>query len=130
MKVTYEIKRPKASGETAQIELTPGKPQTFALYYNDDEEPLKWSAPFPLPQMGDQIKITMNGIGPATVVGFFEEGGYVGVMTKATNPPKWLVEQRQRDRNRPDFANQPQWYKDGIGCEFGAEIALFQGVDE
>jgi hypothetical protein len=124
MKVAYDIARPKASGTTIEIELTTGKAQIFALYYNDDGDLLKWSASFPLPQAGDHITITMNGIGPAVVVGFFEENGYVGVMTKATNPPKWLVDQRKRDKERQDWESKPKWYRDGIGCVFGVEVAL------
>ena len=123
MKQAFMIDRPKASGETVEQEMCTGKVQTFALYYTHDGEPLKWSASFPLPNLGDQIRITMNGIGPAVVVGFFYQEGFLGVMTQALTPPRWLVEQRKRDRLRSDFFTKPQWYQNGIGCEFGAEIA-------
>jgi len=43
------------------------------------------------------------------------------ITTLPENPPKWLVEQNKRDsKNRV----RPQWMREGIGCEFGAEIAL------
>jgi hypothetical protein len=83
------------------------------------------SAPFPLPAIGTRIYITMNNIGWATVEGFFAEGGYLGVMTKAENPPEWLRQQRQRAATRYT-PETPEWLKRGIGCEFGAEIALEQ----
>lgn len=124
-RTAFLIQRPTASGQTITVTHDDGKTQTFAEYRTKDEESLKWSAKFPLPQIGDEIVITMNSIGPATVVGFFMEHGYVGVMTRATNPPKWLREQNKRDREEPARrAGKPQWWIDGIGCEFGAEIKL------
>lgn len=80
---------------------------------------LGWSNPLPLPMIGDHIDITMNSIGRARVEGYFMEGGYVGVMTKALYPPKWLVQQRKEVP-----ADAPQWIRDGIGCEFGREISI------
>lgn len=94
----------------------------FRNYRTAEGELLKWSALFPLPTLGQRIRITMNGIGDAEVVGFFKEEGYVGVMTKALNPPSWLKEQRARERELTCYAALPQWRKDGIGCEFGAEV--------
>jgi hypothetical protein len=106
--------------------LTPAgvKDEGFALYDFEGER-LRWSAPFPLPAIGTRIYITMNSIGWATVEGFFAEDGYLGVMTKAENPPQWLLEQRQRAATRYT-PETPEWLKRGIGCEFGAEIALKQ----
>lgn len=100
------------------------KDDGFALY-DSGEERLRWSAPFPLPAIGTRIYITMNSIGWATVEGFFAEDGYLGVMTKAENPPEWLRQQRQRAATRYT-SETPEWLKRGIGCEFGAEIALEQ----
>ena len=54
----------------------------------------------------------------------FVDYGYVGVMTRAEDPPQWLREQRLRDQANPRHADKPDWWKQGIGCEFGAEIAL------
>jgi hypothetical protein len=42
-------------------------------------------------------------------------------MTRATNPPLWL--RRQNRQSAKDMAN-PLWMREGIGCEFGTEIAL------
>lgn len=91
-------------------------------YRTANGEILKWSAVFPLPALGQRIRLTMNGIGEAEVVGFFKEEGFVGVMTKALNPPERLKKQRARERESAAFVNLPQWRKDGIGCEFGSEV--------
>jgi hypothetical protein len=83
---------------------------------------LKWSGPKDPPAIGQEIRISMNGIGPAIVKGYFSSEGWLGVMTLALDPPAWLLKQRERDRQDPRFATRPQWWKDGIGCEFGTEI--------
>lgn len=96
----------------------------FAVYMDENGNPLKWSANFPLPEIGSRVYIILNRIGWAVVKGYFAEAGYLGVMTLATNPPKWLRDQRKRNQKDPRFVNSPDWVKEGIGCEFGAEIQL------
>jgi hypothetical protein len=115
MKAKFFIDMPTAAGV---------KDDGFALY-DSGEERLRWSAPFPLPAIGSRIFITMNSIGWASVEGFFAEDGYVGVMTKAEDPPQWLRDQRERVATRYT-SETSEWLKRGIGCEFGAEIALEQ----
>lgn len=92
---------------------------------------LLWSADFPLPKVGSRVFINMNHIGWAEVKGYFESdtqhGAYLGVMTKATNPPAWLKAQ-QRDTAKD--MSKPQWMRDGIGCEFGTEIRLSNPNDK
>jgi len=114
MKAQFLIEMPTPAGV---------KDEGFALYDFGDQR-LKWSAPFPLPALGTRVYITMNNIGWASIEGFFAEDGYVGVMTRAEDPPQWLREQRLRDRANPRHADKPDWWKQGIGCEFGAEITL------
>lgn len=117
MKAKFFIERPTFTGEAQ------GK-QGMTVYTTAEGESLLWSGKgFPLPNIGAQVRITMNNIGPAEVVGYFQEEGYLGVMTRAANPPQWLKDQRERDRKNPRHADKPQWWKDGIGCEFGTEIA-------
>jgi hypothetical protein len=110
----FMIGRPKASGK---------KDGHCAIYYTHDEEPLKWSAPFPLPNIGVVIRNTNNGIGPAEVVGYFQKEGYLGLMTKPLNPPEWLVKQQRDQKSMEGYDSLPNWRKNGIGCQFGAEIA-------
>ncbi len=90
----------------------------FTVYVTQDGEELKWSAKFPLPAIGSRVRITLNSIGPAVVKGYFSSAGFLGVMTKATKPPKWLVAQQKRD------TSNIAWIREGIGCEFGSEIIL------
>lgn len=97
------------------------KPDSFALYQSGAEM-LKWSAPFPLPNVGDRVYILLNSIRWATVKGYFSEAGFLGCMTLAENPPEWLRKQRKREEKSD--RDQPQWVRDGIGCEFGAELSL------
>ena len=100
--------------------------EKFGIYINDRQQPLQWSADFPLPEIGSRIFIAMNSIGWAKVMGYLESDHFLGVMTKATKPPVWLRKQLSRDRKeaRSSAKPHPQWMLDGIGCEFGNELRL------
>lgn len=103
------------------------KPTTTSdphTYINAEGRQLKWSATFPLPEIGARIHITMNRIGPAIVKGYFEAGDpakavWLGVMTKATKPPAYLKRQQAEAKKDPTL---PEWMRSGIGAEFGSEI--------
>lgn len=104
--------------------------QDVLVYKDQDGNELVWAAAFPMPKVGDKVTITMNGIGPAIVKGYFavypapdyeyDRTIFVGVMTLATKPPAWLKRQNKEDQKN---LNKPRWIRDGIGCEFGTEIA-------
>lgn len=83
-----------------------------------DGRPLKWSGSVPPPSIGSEIHVTMNGIGPAIVTGYFESEGWLGIMMLPINPPKWLVQQRKSNRTSGGLP----WQKAGIGCVFGVEF--------
>lgn len=123
MQETFFIPKPVPTGVTVtRKSLDQGREDlVFPSYQTADGRLLMWSGDFDLPEIGQRIYITMNGIGWAIVVGYFECEGYLGVMTKPTKPPKWL-----RKRNREDALDmsKPEWYRRGIGCEYGTEIAL------
>jgi hypothetical protein len=74
-----------------------------------------WSGKLAPPAVGEKIEITMNGIGEATVTGYFAEEGWLGVRFRAHNPPEWYVKQNGRDC---------------IGHAFGVEIASMDQVAE
>lgn len=105
------------------------------IWRDADGHPLLWSGGQRLPEIGEKITITMNSIGPAVVKGYFKAGNpkqaygmYLGVMTLVTKPPKWLRDQRKREmKESPTWAERPQWYRDGIGCEYGTEIEVGSG---
>jgi hypothetical protein len=119
MKERFFIPEPVATGEMSKPRKLDDA--VFPTYREDDGNLLKWSGDFPLPKVGDRIYITMNGIGWAFVQGYFESEGYLGVMTFATKPPAWL---RQQNKKAAKDVTKPEWYRRGIGCEFGTEIAL------
>lgn len=45
------------------------------------------------PKIGTKVYVTMNKLGPATVKGYFVEGGWLGILVKFSDPPKWWREQ-------------------------------------
>lgn len=68
---------------------------------------------FPLPPViGTEVKITINSLGEGTVVGYFFDNGFAGVIIKL-NPstePEWHTKQ-----------NEGSW-AEGHALAFGAEI--------
>jgi hypothetical protein len=112
---------------TGAVEVVPNQ-NTFTIFHDAEGKPLRWASGkegVPLPKIGDQIKVDMNGIGPAVVKGYFvsevEDGNYLGIMALHLKPPKWLVDQRKRDA-QDKTRNHPNWVVEGIGCFFGTEI--------
>lgn len=95
------------------------------LVYAIDGEAMVWTNAKPIPALGSKVTITMNGIGPAKVVGYFYEsvhdGAWVGIMTLPTKPPQWLKEQNAKGIIN---ANHPIWWRLGIGCTYGCEVEI------
>ena len=58
-------------------------------------EALIWAGKngFAPPPIGSKVKVTINGLGNAEVVGYFSEEGYLGLRTKLDNPPAWYLKQ-------------------------------------
>jgi hypothetical protein len=52
------------------------------------------------PTIGSKIYVTMNKLGPATVKGYFVEGGWLGILVKLSDPPKWWREQNKGEPGR------------------------------
>lgn len=68
-----------------------------------DEKPvagdsLLWSGKADVPALGSFIDIRMNQIGPAEVIGYFSDAGWLGVLAKPLSPPEWFI--RQEGYNR------------------------------
>ena len=128
----FFIATPTPTGRTETVRYPDGTGRDFPIYLDRNGTPMKWSGDFPIPAVGSRVFITLNGIGWAFVVGFFESCGYVGLMTKPTNPPKWLRDQQKFEREKdgwPQLTGRTlrglfQWQRDGIGCTFGAECEL------
>lgn len=69
-----------------------------------------WSGTEPVPAIGDEVHIRVNSIGPAKVVGYGSQDGYLGVMVYPLDPPQWWIDQNgQPSPDKPALA-------------FGAEI--------
>jgi hypothetical protein len=69
---------------------------------------LIWSNTNPPPAIGDRVRIRVNGIGMATVESYFEQEGYLGILTTVDAWPTFFAKQNGEDRS----------------CHaFGAEIA-------
>lgn len=71
---------------------------------------LKWSGDFPIPAIGQKVKINFNDLGTGVVDGYFQEGGYFGVRVKLDKEPAWKVKQHKGTQ----FA--------GMAMIFGVEI--------
>lgn len=53
----------------------------------------KWSGEDEPPAIGTKIRVTINGIGPAIVRGYFVECGWLGLLVDVLSPPDWWVKQ-------------------------------------
>lgn len=95
------------------------------VYHDASGNPMKWSAPFPLPGVGSRVWVNFNGIGWAVVKGYFDSGDpdttgvWVGLMVLPTKPPAYYRRQTREAQKDP---SRPRWQAEGIGCVFGAEI--------
>lgn len=115
-RVEFEIARPILTGEKPPADMA-----HCTVYVTATGEALLWSGEMVLPGIGEHVDIWVNRIGPGTVTGYYRENGYLGVMCIAHNPPEWLVRQQA---TRAADTSKPQWYRDGIVCPMGCEIAL------
>jgi hypothetical protein len=90
----FFTEKPIATGRAVE-----GRPGCME-YIGNEGQTLSWSGgALPLPELHTTIRIKMNGIGAAEVVGYFCEAGYLGVATKAINPPEWLKKQQASGRS-------------------------------
>ena len=55
-----------------------------------------WSATSDPPAIGAKVEVSVNDIGPATVLGYFVEYGWLGVCVEPSDPPEWYVKQNGR----------------------------------
>ena len=62
-----------------------------------DKDVLKWAGTF-VPNIGERVRVSMNGLGAGTVCSYFHEHGYVGVEVQLENAPAWHKIQRPTGR--------------------------------
>jgi hypothetical protein len=85
--VPAELSRPVWQGEGVKRRLV------------NDADPFKWSGDNDPPALGAKVKIYMNALGTGTVVGYFVEYGWFGVLVKLNKAPAWW--RKQNPSNRP-----------------------------
>lgn len=108
---------------TGDNKIGPPEP-AWGLYLDASNREMRWSGRMPIPPIGAIVNVTMNGIGPSRVEGFFESCGFVGLMIKPQKPPKYYRQNTADAKRKP---NAPNWQKEGIGCVFGNELAPTDG---
>ncbi len=62
---------------------------------------LLWGGKKDPPPIGREIHVTMNSLGAATVLGYFSEGGWLGLLVKLHNPPEMARETEQGRADEP-----------------------------
>lgn len=57
-----------------------------------------WFNSAPPPPIGARVLATFNRLGAGSVVGYFVEDNFLGLLVRLEDPPAWHVEQNGRDR--------------------------------
>ena len=60
-------------------------------------EQLQWVANKPLPAVGSEVEVKINGIGRSKVLKYFVEHGFIGLVVQPQNPPTWYIKQNGAD---------------------------------
>ena len=79
----------------------------------NEPDPYKWSGENPPPAIGAKVKVYMNGFGNGTVVGYFAEYGWLGVLVKIAKPPAWWVRQCKDQGESAKPARTLLWHRSG-----------------
>ena len=73
----------------------------------------------PLPSVGSEVTVKINGIGVSKVLKYFVEHGFIGLVVQPVNPPDWY---RMQNESKTDSA-----LYDWEPCHvFPAEVAELQ----
>jgi hypothetical protein len=85
------------TGETKMTtsSLTSKCPEWAPNSKDAPEGKAKWSGKGEPPKLGSRVVVTMNGLGPGEVRGFFVQGGYLGIGVKLDSPPHWYKYQNK-----------------------------------
>jgi hypothetical protein len=71
----------------------------------NDADPFKWGGNNPPPPVGAKVKLYLNDFQGGTVVGYFVEHRWLGVLVKISKPPKWWVRQTKARGADPKTTN-------------------------
>ena len=58
---------------------------------------LQWVANKPLPAVGSEVEVKINGIGRSKVLKYFVAHGFIGLLVQPLNPPTWYAKQNGDD---------------------------------
>jgi hypothetical protein len=104
-------------------------PQWHAARFNSETNRVEgegdgvmWSGAVEPPAVGDRVLVTVNGLGPGAVTGYFIEHGWLGVYVRLDSPPDWWVKQNERLDREEKWRVRHGDMKRGACMVFGAEI--------
>jgi len=60
-------------------------------------EKLNWVTTKAIPQIGEEVRVKINGIGRSIVKKYFVEHGFIGLLVQPLSPPEWYVKQNGVD---------------------------------
>jgi len=60
-------------------------------------EKLQWVTTKPIPAVGSEVNVKINGIGRSKVLKYFVEHGFIGLLVQPLNPPTWYAKQNGDD---------------------------------
>jgi hypothetical protein len=60
-------------------------------------EKLAWGSDKPIPAVGSEVNVKINGIGRSTILKYFVEYGFIGLLVQPQNPPTWYIKQNGAD---------------------------------
>ena len=60
-------------------------------------EKLAWGSNQPLPAVGSEVNVKINGIGRSKVLKQVVEYGFMGMLVQPFNPPAWYIKQNGAD---------------------------------
>ena len=94
--------QPKWTSDCVQFTATPEGYVTspggegFKEWCDEHRDDVKWSGKEAPPPLGTEIVVEFNKLGPAKVVGYFIEYGWLGLEVQLHAPPDWWVRNAQR----------------------------------
>ena len=60
-------------------------------------EKLQWVTNKPIPAVGSEVNVKINGIGHSKVLKYFVEHGFIGLVVQPQDPPAWYLKQNGDD---------------------------------
>ena len=58
---------------------------------------LQWVCNKPIPSVGSEVNVKINGIGQSKVLKYFVEHGVIGLVVQPISPPDWYIKQNGAD---------------------------------